>query len=240
MDNKNVIITVGIVASLGIVTYLAYTMIKASKPVVPASKKQIATASKNVAQTKAALAKNPSDPALQAAYAVAANAFSQALSKGLSSIKIGGGGSSKSPTGVSIVTVSKDGSYVEKGDPYTLYNKDGSVKGDLDSSTGMFVNKNGKTIAAADGTPVKVNSDGSYSELDDNGNVTGNFDRDGNEIIPIANNDNSGSDDEPFDYGDWGNDNSGSDDEPFDYGDWGDASGHKSAKKSLNSLLKRC
>ena len=70
--------------------------------------------------------------------------------------------------GATVVSVNPDGSYIEAGDLSTLYNRDGSIKGDFDTNSGSYVDANGRLIAASDGTSI-MNSDantGAYQESD--------------------------------------------------------------------------
>ncbi len=63
-------------------------------------------------------------------------------------------------------TVDKNGNYIEKDDPTTLYDKNGKVIGDLDSD-GFFKDKNGKPIATSEGVAITgVDQYGNYTEKD--------------------------------------------------------------------------
>ncbi len=60
------------------------------------------------------------------------------------------------------------GNYIEAGDKSTLYNEQGNAIGDLDSSTGMYVNSSGQVVGTSDGAAV-ANYDsttGAYQEAD--------------------------------------------------------------------------
>jgi len=72
-----------------------------------------------------------------------------------------------SQNGIPSIVVDKAGDYIETTDNTTLYDVNGNVKGDLNTSYGMFVDSQGNIIAASDGTPVTVNiSKGTYTEPD--------------------------------------------------------------------------
>jgi hypothetical protein len=240
MKNKGIIITLGVVSAITIASYVVYTMLKGKTSVgggVAAKKTTIATAkqaSKVAAQAKA----NPNDAALQAEYLKLGETLVTALLKTNTSAK-----TSTSPTGVASIIVDNRGNYIEKGDPTTLYNAQGQVIGDLDPSTGMFVNSQGDVVASSDGTPASVNqfgnieeadgstyaldgtpiqqnSDGSYAELDNNGNIVASYDANG-EMITTA----------VADTGAYSE----------DYYDGYGASGYRSSfgKKTIHSLLKK-
>jgi len=165
MKNKGLIITLGVVSAIAIAAYVVYTMMKSKSNSVktPAGthKGSNVTTSKQVAAAAATAKANPNDAAAQAAYLNLGKSLVTALMATNSAAK-----PSTSPKGTPSVTVDKSGSYIEKDDASTLYNADGSKKGDLDPSTGMFVDKNGNIVANADGTPATQTSDGFITESD--------------------------------------------------------------------------
>jgi hypothetical protein len=204
MKNKQLIITLGVVSAIAIASYIVYTMMKGSTVV---AKKTTVTTAKQVAAAAATAKANPNDAAAQAAYLNLGKSLVTALMATNSAAK-----PSTSPTtGAATTTVDSSGNYIENSDPTTLYNADGSVKGNLDTSTGMFVNSQGQIVAnsdgtpasvnqygniveadgsvyALDGTPIQQNSDGTYNELNPDGSVGQAYTNDGNPIDTTASN----------------------------------------------------
>jgi hypothetical protein len=269
MKNKQLIITLSVVGTIAIAAYIAYvTLMKkgglgglAGGSLVP-KKKTVAT-SKQLATAAANVRSNPSDIAAQTAYINLGKSLIDALI-----ISNKNATPTTSPKGTPAITVDKKGSYIEKDDPTTLYDYNGNPKGDLDPVSGMFVDANGKIIANSDGTPCTTNkygniveSDGSeysldgtpikqfdngtYQELDNDGNVIGTYADDGTPIKLYG----DGSYDEidekgnvvgSYDYDGYEIDRTATAGNPNDDEDNIGASGYRSTfgKKNIHSLFK--
>lgn len=188
MANKNSsgLIVLSSILGAALVGTVVYLLVKnKSNPT------DTANALANVQAAKNNLANLKSNPSTSASQIAASNAALQAAQAALKKLQSsakssgsGGGSGSGSGGGASsggsarrsaakppvdqLVPVNANGDYIEKADPTTLYNNDGSVKGDLDTNSGMFVDQNGKIVAAGDGSSV-INSDpntGAYQEAD--------------------------------------------------------------------------
>jgi hypothetical protein len=180
-QNSSGFIVLSSILGMAVVGTVVYLFMKnSSSPANTASAlANVQTAKNNLANLKSnpnasAAQLSAANTALQDAQAALKKLQSSSSSKGgaSGSGSSAGGGSSKSggtkPAADQLVPVSPDGSYMEKSDPTTLYNNDGSVKGNLDSNSGMFVDASGKLVAAGDGSSV-INSDpktGAYQESD--------------------------------------------------------------------------
>jgi len=184
-QNSSGLVVLTSVLGAALVGAVVYLLVKKSSTPVDAT-----NALANVQSAKSNLASLQSSPNTTAAQLSAANtalkAAQDALKKLQSQSKASGsgggsgggtsaggsgGGSSKGgskPSADKLIPVDANGDYMEKSDPTTLYNNDGSVKANLDTNSGMFVDAGGKLVAAGDGTPV-MNSDsatGAYQESD--------------------------------------------------------------------------
>jgi len=164
--DKKTLVTAGIVGGIAILLGIVYAIYKSMNKITTPANLANQNAAKNAATVKKQLAANPSDVVLQAAYSAAANEFAKYLtSKGANK---DGSTPTKvtSKSGNDAVTVDKDGSYIEIGDPTTLYFSDGSIKANLDPDSGMFVDGNGTVVASSDGSPCHVDQYGNYTEAD--------------------------------------------------------------------------
>jgi hypothetical protein len=160
MKNKQLVITLGVLGAIAVASYIAYTILSKGSSAVTPKKTTVATA-KQVAAAKQAAIANPNDAAAQAAYLNLGKSLVTAL---MATNKTAT--PATTPAGTPCTNVDASGNYIENGDPSTLYNADGSVKGDLDPNTGMFVDKNGNIVANSDGTPASVNKYGNVVEPD--------------------------------------------------------------------------
>ena len=184
-QNSSGLVVLSSVLGAALVGAVVYLLVKKGSTPVDAT-----AALTNVQSAKSNLANLTANPNSTAAQLGAANtalkAAQDALKKLQSQSKASGsgggsgsgsgggsgsgsskGGGSK-PSADKLIPVDANGDYIEKSDPTTLYNSDGSVKGDLDTNSGMFVGKNGEIVAAGDGSAV-MNSDpstGAYQESD--------------------------------------------------------------------------
>jgi hypothetical protein len=165
MKNKGLIITLGVLSAIAIAAYVVYTLMKGKtngiKTPAGTHKGSNVTTSKQVATAAAKAKENPNDIAAQQAYTQLGLSLVNALLKTNKTAT-----PSTSPKGTPSITVDRKGSYIEKSDASTLYNKDGSVKGDLDPMSGMFVDKNGNIVANSDGSPATQTADGFITESD--------------------------------------------------------------------------
>jgi len=209
MKNKQLIITVGVLAAIIVASYIAYTVLKGGTSASANSphKTQVAATAKQVAQAKIAAQQNPNDAVSQKAYLDLGKSLVSAL---ITTNKVAA--PAIKPDGTPITTVDSNGSYIENSDPSTLYDANGNVIGNLDPNDGMFVSPNGVVIAAQDGSPVtnyndangtytdntgqaytmdgtaiNLNSDGSYTEVGDS-TV---YDVNGNAVDTTATSDNT-------------------------------------------------
>ena len=167
MDNRKTIITVvSVVLGLGII-YLIYRALSGGSS---AAKKDALAKQKAAAEAKKALAKDPTNQQLIDAAKNAGQAAWDAVFKSKGGKNADGSvpTSGIAKSGVAMTTVDAAGDYVENGDPTTLYNKNGVVIGDLDAESGFYLDDNGKKIAASDGSPV-TNTDAYNNYQDDQG-----------------------------------------------------------------------
>lgn len=206
MKNKGTIITLGVVSAIAIAAYVVYTMMKGKTSAAGGvgTKKSTISTAKQTATIAQQAKSNPNDAAAQQAYTQLGLSLVNALLASNKSAK-----PSTTPKGVPCITVDNKGNYIEKDDASTLYNAQGNPIGDIDPSSGMFVNKQGEIIANSDGTPASVNqygnvvesdgstytldgtpiqqnNDGSYAELDSNGNILGTYTSNGDPITDTA------------------------------------------------------
>ncbi len=148
----------------------AYFLLKSGNKLNPAtnSKKQLTADAKKVAALKQTAAANPNSVKDQLAYQAGLKLLTAGSDYLNKTINKDGTPRKKitSPDNTPAVTVDRNGSYLESNEPTTLYNSDGSVKGDLDSDSGMFVDAHGNIVASQDGTPVTLDQYGNYTEPD--------------------------------------------------------------------------
>ena len=164
--NKKTLVTVGIVGGIAILLGIVYAIYKSMNKISAVSNKPAQSSAKSVASAKSQLSENPSNVVLQAAYSAAANEFAKYLTSKTANKDGSTPNKVTSKSGNDAVTVDKDGSYIETGDPSTLYYSDGSVKANIDSNSGMFVDGGGVVVASSDGSPCHVDEYGNYTEAD--------------------------------------------------------------------------